>query len=257
MGSVDQQREHFESIADDYFHARQHPNHLLLKKLIWQHFFARNSHVLPQGATVIEAMCGYSEGKAILEQHCHSEFKYAGFDYSESLVERAKKEFPDADIYVQDVTQFAPTQQYDLMILIGGLHHVYSHVQPVVARLADAIKPGGYLINFEPTQNNALYRWARNRIYKKNDLFDDDTEQAFDLTELNDLYRHGGLVIEDQVYPGLLAYIMYYNPDAFPLLNIGPAGMVKALHWLEKPFYRGFLAKYFSFATLSLLRKES
>jgi len=256
MTSVDQQREHFESISDSYFHARQHPNHLLLKKLIWQHFFVRNGDVLPRGGTVIEAMCGYSEGKAILEQHCHVDFEYTGFDYSESLVDRAREAFPEADIYVQDVTQFAPKKQYDLMILIGGLHHVYAHVGPVISLLSGAIKPGGYLINFEPTQNNALYRMARNRIYKKNELFDDDTEQAFDLAELNDLYRQGGLVVEDQVYPGLLAYIMYYNPDAFPLLNIGSAGMVRFLHALEKPFYRSFLAKFFSFATLSLLRKE-
>lgn len=255
MNRIDQQREHFESIAETYFDARQDPNHLLLKDLIWQHFFTKNKHCLKPDASVIEAMCGYSEGKAILENHCHSDFEYSGFDYSQSLVERAKIAFPDSNIYVQDVTKFESDIQYDLMILIGGLHHVYEHVGPVVSLLSNAIKPGGYLINLEPTQNNSLYRRVRNRIYKKNDLFDDDTEQAFDLTELNSLYKQSGLIIEDQVYPGLLAYIMYYNPDAFPALNIGSTKMVKTFHSLEKPFYRSFIARYFSFATLSLLKK--
>ena len=255
MNSVDQQRKHFESISEKYFDARQNPNHLLYKQLICEQFFKRNSFVLQHGAKVIEPMCGYSEGKAILEDHCRSDFEYTGFDFSRPLVERAKEKFPSANIYVQDVTKFEGQEQFDLMILIGGLHHVYAHVSLVLKRLSSALKPGGYLINLEPTQNNPVYRWVRQRIYKKNDLFDDETEQAFDLSELNDLYCDAGLVIRDQMYPGLLAYIMYYNPDAFPALNIGSAKAVRSLFALERAFYRSWLARKMSFATLSLLQK--
>ena len=256
MSTVDQQREHFESISDTYFSARQHPNHLLYKKLMWDFFFRKNAHVLHNDAKVIEPMCGYSEGKAILEEHCATDFEYTGFDFSSSLVERAKERFPAADIYVQDVTRFEGHEQYDLMILIGGLHHVYAHVSSVMKRLASALKPGGYMINLEPTQNNPIYRFARQKIYRNNDLFDDETEQAFDLPEMNKLYRDAELVIRDQMYPGLLAYIMYYNPDAFPSLNLGSSKAVRSLFALEKMFYRNWLARRMSFATLSLLQKN-
>ena len=256
MSTVDRQREHFESISDAYFSARQHPNHLLYKKLMWELFFKRNGYVLQDGAKVIEPMCGYSEGKAILEHHCGKKFKYTGFDFSKSLVDRAKKKYPSANIYVQDVTRFEGQEKYDLMILIGGLHHVYAHVSSVMERLVTALKPGGFMVNFEPTQNNPVSRWARKRIYRKNDLFDDDTEQAFDLSELNNLYVEAGLVIRDQIYPGLMAYILYYNPDAFPALNIGSAKAVRSLFALEKKFYRGWVARKLSFATLSLLEKN-
>ena len=256
MSTVDQQREHFESISDVYFSARQHPNHLLYKELMWKAFFKRNGHVLRDGAKVIEPMCGYSEGKAILEDHCEGTFEYTGFDFSRPLVERARKSFPGADIFVQDVTKFEGDERFDLMILIGGLHHVYGHVSSVMQRLATALKPGGYMINLEPTQNNPLYRWARNRIYRENELFDDETEQAFDLPELNALYRDAGLEIRDQMYPGLLAYVMYYNPDAFPALNIGSSKSVRTLFTLEKSFYRSWPARFFSFATLTLLQKK-
>lgn len=255
MSSVDRQRKHFESISETYFDARQNPNHLLYKQLIWDHFFKRNSYVLQDGAKVIEPMCGYSEGKAILEAHCGNDFEYTGFDFSRPLVERAREKFPGAKIYVQDVTKFEGQEQFDLMILIGGLHHVYAHVSLVLKRLSGALKPGGYLINLEPTQNNPVYRWVRQRIYKKNDLFDDETEQAFDWHELDALYRDAGLVLRDQMYPGLLAYIMYYNPDAFPALNLGSARAVRFLFGLEKAFYRSWLARKMSFATLSLLQK--
>jgi SAM-dependent methyltransferase len=256
VNSVDQQRKHFESISDKYFDARQHPNHLLYKKLVWELFFKRNSYVLHDGAKVIEPMCGYSEGKAILEDHCGKDFEYTGFDFSRPLVDRAKEKFPTANIYVQDVTKFAGQGQFDLMILIGGLHHVYAHVSSVLRKLATVLKPGGYLINLEPTQNNPAYRLLRQRIYRNNDLFDDETEQAFDLPELNNLYRDAGLVIQDQMFPGLLAYIMYYNPDAFPALNIGSSKTVRFLFALERAFYRSWLARKMSFATLSLLQKK-
>ncbi len=257
MSSVDQQREHFESISDTYFDARQHPNHLLYKKLMWELFFKRNGHVLHDGEKVIEPMCGYSEGKAILEQHCGKTFDYTGFDFSKSIIDRAKKNYPSADIYVQDVTKFEGHEQYDLMILIGGLHHVYAHVSSVLERLVSALKPGGYMINLEPTQNNPVYGWVRRRIYRKNELFDDETEQAFDLPELNHLYRDAGLSIQDQIYPGLMAYIMYYNPDAFPALNRGSSKVVRAVFALEKKFYRSWMARKLSFATLSLLAKKN
>lgn len=257
MSSVEQQRAHFESISDTYFSARQHPNHLQYKKLIWELFFRRNNELLRDGQNVIEPMCGYAEGKAILEEHCRRRFEYTGFDFSKSLVNRAKKNFPSANIFVEDVTKFEGKEEYDLLILIGGLHHVYAHVSSVMKRLVSAIKPGGYMINLEPTQNNFLYRWARQRIYRKNDLFDEETEQAFDLPELNRLFLDAGLTIQDQIYPGLVAYIMYYNPDAFPALNIGSEKTVRMFFALEKHFYGSWAAGKMSFATLSLLRKDS
>ena len=256
MRSVDQQQQHFESISDEYFEARQQPNHLYYKALFWKYFFARNRDVLGKDSNVIEPMCGYSEGKKILEEFCESRFSYTGFDFSPKLVDRARKAFPNANIYVQDVTTFESNTQYDLMILIGGLHHVYAHVSSVMEKLVAAIKPGGYMINLEPTQNNFFHRWIRQRIYRDNDLFDDETEKAFELKELNSLFRNSGLEIEDQIYPGLLAYVMYYNPDAFPGLNIGSEKLVKLLFEVERPLYGGWLARKSSFATLSLLRKS-
>ena len=255
MSSVDKQRVHFESVSETYFNARQNSSHLLLKALMWQFFFEKNSTALKPGNKVLEPMCGYSEGKAILENHCHKEFDYTGFDYSENLVEKAKKEFPEAKIFVQDVTQFDADCQYDFMILIGGLHHVFAHVDVSMQKLSSALKPGGYMINFEPTQNNLLLKKIRERIYKKNQLFDDETEEAFDLSHLNKIYHDAGFEIVDQIYPGLMSYVLYYNPDAFPLLNIGGTSMVKTIFGIEKKLFRSWLARKFSFATLSLIRK--
>jgi hypothetical protein len=57
------------------------------------------------------------------------------------------------------------------------------------------------------------------------------------------------------MYPGLAAYVLYYNPDAFPALNFGGPETVRRLFALERPFLRSAAARTLSFATLSLWRK--
>jgi len=255
MDDREQQREHFESVSARYFNARQHENHLLLKKLLWDHFLAGKAHILPEGADVLEAMCGYSEGKSILEARFPHRFAYSGFDYSRQLVERAQQRFPGARIFVADATRFEEPDSCDLLILIGGLHHVYRHTDDVLARLYRAVRPKGHFINFEPTHNNFVFRKLRERIYARNSLFDADTERAYELEELNAAYRRAGFRIEDQIYPGLLSYVLYYNPDAFPRLNLGGARSVRTAFEVDRPFFRSWPGRHLSFATLSLLAK--
>lgn len=255
LSDVEHQRDHFEAVSEKYFKARQNANHLTLKRLLWNHFLSGKAELFGDPIRVLEPMCGYSEGRQILETHLRSAIVYAGFDFSRPLVDEARERYPNDQIYLQDITQWEPQEQYGVVIIIGGLHHVYAHTRDVLARISRAVKPGGYFINFEPTQNNALFRWIRNRIYQKNSLFDAQTERAFELDELNDHFRQAGFDIVDQIYPGLLAYTLYYNPDAFPTLNVGSPGWVEALFGLEKHAYRSWLARKFSFATLSLLRK--
>lgn len=255
MDDRQQQREHFEAVSDRYFSARQHENHLLLKKLLWDYFLAGKQSILFEGADVLEAMCGYSEGKSILESRFAQRFNYSGFDYSRPLVDKARERFPGARIFVADATRFDEAESCDLIILIGGLHHVYRHTDDVLGRLYRALRPGGHFINFEPTQNNFIFRRIRQRIYERNTLFDADTEQAYELSELNAAYERAGFTIDDQIYPGLLSYVLFYNPDAFPRLNLGGARFVRTAFAIDRPLFRTGPGRYFSFATLSLLAK--
>lgn len=256
MGDVERQRAHFESISGRYLTARGSATHLTLKSLLWNDFLSRNRCSLAGAQQVLEPMCGYGEGKAILEAGLGQRFDYVGFDYSRPLVEEASRRLPGRRIFLQDVTRFEAQAQFDLVILIGGLHHVHAQSAEVLGRLNGALKPGAVMINFEPTQNNAVARAVRDRVYRRNSLFDAQTERGFDLSELNALYESAGFQIVDQAYPGLLAYVLYYNPDAFPALNRGGVGLVRALYALERRFYRSAPARWASFATLTLLRRR-
>ena len=248
------QQAHFDSIATTYIEARRDPRHLLIKELIWRTFFSGVSMDLPVQPRVLEAMCGEGDGKRILSKFGHIECEWTGFDYSAKMVEAAKLVHPESRVFQADATTYVPERDYDLILMIGGLHHVFQQARQTAANLSKGLKIGGYLIAFEPTHSNPLIRAIRRWIYKSNPLFDEDTERDFHIRELHDIFRASGLVHCRDLNFGLIAYILFYNPDAFPMLNRGPLGLVKMAWAFDKLFAWNAIGRYFSFGTLSLWR---
>jgi SAM-dependent methyltransferase len=260
VDKVERQREHFDRVSSTYFESRQHVNHLLLKALMWDYFFLGKQFLQAPDLRLLEPMCGFAEGKRIVEEHLQPSFQYSGFDYSAPLVLRAKERDSELDIVEGNVLEFDASEcagRYDLMILIGGLHHVYEQAGEALKRLSPALRPGGHFISYEPTHDFAPVRWVRDSVYQRNTLFDEETERGFALSELDELFAAAGFELVDQMYPGLLSYVLFYNPDAFPLLNRGGSSLVKACFALDRLFLRSWPGRKFSFATLSLWRTPS
>lgn len=255
--SIERQKAHFNGIAETYRAARRDANHVLLKTLMWSDFLADKDVLRRDGLGVLEAMCGFAEGKDILERHLGVAIDYTGFDYSESVVAYLHATRPELRILHQDVTAFDADETYDVIVLLGGLHHVPAQAREAVASLAAGLKPGGLFLSLEPTHGNRLFKRFREGIYRKNALFDEQTERAFAVHELFDIFRGTGFHLMDAAYPGLISYVLYYNPDAFPALNRGGARAVKTLYGLDRLLLRTGLGRMLSFATLSLWRKTS
>ena len=254
--TIEKQRAHFESISEKYFTARKSKNHLLLKNLMWSYFFKESKRFIPKEPAVLEPMCGYSEGKDILEKNLGVLKSYEGFDYSAILIEKVKEVAPELNVYFQDISTFKSTKKFDIIIIIGGLHHVPTICDEVVKNLSNNLQKDGVFIILEPTHDNFIFRKIRERIYKKNTLFDQETEQAFELKKLNNLFLKNDYTIKFQMYPGLLSYIFFYNPDAFPFLNIGGQFLVKSLFKLDSLFFKNSIGRKLSFATLSIYGKN-
>lgn len=257
IDNINRQREHFNEISDIYWHARGNSNHQLLKTLIWSHFFLNKKGLIKPEAQILEPMCGMAEGFQIIKNNLEPNINYTGFDYSEKMVEVAKYMFPNEKIEWCDVTTYdAQDKKFDFIILIGGLHHVYHSCSNVIDRLSLVLSQGGHFLSFEPTQNSWLTRKIRERIYAANSIFDEQTEQGFEFTKLDAMFESAGLEKIDQIYPGLLSYILYYNPDAFPKLNLGGEKCVKAAFCLDRLIWKTWFARKFSFATMTLWRKK-
>ena len=256
MEKIEKQRLHFDNISEKYYHARQSANHLLFKDLMWTYFFKNKEYLKKDGMEVLEPMCGYAEGKTILEKHLGINIRYKGFDYSDEIIKFVTGQDKDINVIKLDITRYSPVKTYDLIILIGGLHHIPDYAADSLLKVSKSLRDKGYMINFEPTHNNFLIKKIRDIIYKRNPLFDRETERSFSLKEINDMYKRCNLKIVDQIYPGLLSYVLYYNPDAFSRLNKGRSGIVKFLFSIDKCFFRNFFGRHFSFATLTLLQKD-
>ena len=64
-----------------------------------------------------------------------------------------------------------------------------------------------------------------------------------------------GLVILSMLF-GYLAYIFFYNPDAFPIFSKIPKFFVKFLFNFDKLISRIFFINKLSFATISVYKKN-
>jgi SAM-dependent methyltransferase len=255
--SIERQKAHFDRIVGTYRAARRDANHVLLKNLMWSDFLAGKALPGRDRPRVLEAMCGFAEGKDILERHLGIDIDYTGFDYSDAVIGYLRRARPDLRVFQRDVTAFQADEPCDVVVLLGGLHHVPEHARDAVARLAAGLTPSGLFLSLEPTHGNPVFKRIREHIYKRNALFDETTERAFSVPELFGLFEAAGLDLVDAVHPGPMSYVLYYNPDAFPALNRGGQGVVRALYALDRCLARTRPGRALSFATLSLWRKPS
>ncbi len=250
-----QQKESFNDRAENYYMSRNGDKQLLLRNLLYKELL-KDINICKKKIMVLEPMCGYGEGKRILENLFGSAISYEGFDYSDEIVKYAAKYHRGGvNIYVQDVTTFSTDKKYDIIIILGGLHHVPAYSAEVVRNMSGLLNKDGIFINVEPTYNNKIFKYLLAYIYKKNKNFDEKTERRFSLNELNDIYLSNGLKIKRQMYPGLLAYLLWNNPNAFPLLNKGSTRLVKIVFHLDKLFMHNRIGKWLSVATFSVLKK--
>ena len=256
MDSIEQQKEHFNKIAENYYSTRQNSNSSLYRKYLWDYIF-RNAPPPPREIlTLLEPMCGYAEGKEIIEAHYSKKTEYTGFDYSEEIINIVKKIAPERNVFVQDATTYHPTSKFDCILIIGGLHHVPDYTEVVLRNLRAGLADDGYFVNWEPTHGNRIAKAIRDRTYRKNPVFDYETERDYSVNELNKMYKDAGYDIVQQFYPGLLTYCLYANPDVFPFLAKIPQIVLKIAFKMEKCLYKTRLAKCLSFLTITILKKK-
>jgi SAM-dependent methyltransferase len=259
--------QHFEKLTNTYLSARSgDQNFKIYKSLLWEYFFKYNRIYLTNESRVLEAMCGAGDALGILLDNNIPVSTYHAFDYSITMAEAARCSISNVatrhnhtllskGIFVADVLKYNVTYQYDLIIVLGGLHHVYHDVGRALTRLVDVLRPGGLFLNFEPTHNNIVMRIIRSQIYKRNSFFDTDTESGFDFEQYNKQMSDSGLILLGQVYSGLALYCLLYNPDAFWPFPPIPKTLLKIIFEMESRLYHTSVAKKLSFGTMSLWQK--
>jgi trans-aconitate 2-methyltransferase len=93
---------------------------------------------------VLDIGCG--DGKVTAELAAHlSQGRIIGLDASPSMIEFARKTFPNLAFVVGDAARLEFSEQLDLIFSNATLHWIWDHA-PVLAGISHALKPGGRVV---------------------------------------------------------------------------------------------------------------
>jgi cyclopropane fatty-acyl-phospholipid synthase-like methyltransferase len=169
--------------------------------------------LLKPGQSVLDIGCG--NGKLV--SGLPEGVKYTGTDFSKTLLEEAKKLYPQHDFRYGDVVEsdhWEPLGMYDAIFAVAVLHHIPERDQHLyILRQAKAhLNKNGYL--YLTVWNLSQMKFAQ---YKVSDHFEIPYKQdlpagrqewkrycvSFDIQTLTDLATEAGLGVQDIFYADL------------------------------------------------------
>lgn len=181
-------QQHFDSIASNYGRKDQTRSsriarrHRLLQTV-------RQVPLTPQ-SDVLEVGCGAGFASHYLSGRYRT---YCGVDYSKRLIASAQSHYqrPGVEFHAANIKGFEPRRTYDVVFMIGVLHHV-DELEATVCCLVKFLKPGGWLVANEPQPGNPLVTLAR-KIRKKIDVAYADDQVELKAKVLRDAFGSVGL----------------------------------------------------------------
>lgn len=193
-------RELFNLIAKNYCRK----DILSVSRIARKQRLGRTFSVLPANpqARILEIGCGCGFSARYLEgTFAH----YDGVDYAENLIRFAREHNSSekAVFHATDIGDFAPDMKYDVIFMIGVLHH-FSHLQVSFDHVVSLLKPGGWILANEPQPSNVLIKMAR-KIRQGMDPSYSSDQVTLSRKDLRDLYINSGLEQVSVVPQGLFS----------------------------------------------------
>ncbi len=202
------QEAHYDKIAKDY--ERHYYDKYSQQYRIEFIHEPMTKNIKLEGARTLEAMCGSGSVVPFLIERGA---KVAGLDISSQALEIFKKKWPDCEaIQASMLDTKIPENSFDLIVIVGGLHHAHPYVEGVINEVHRILKPGGYFCFFEPHAGSFPDR-VRNIWYKADKLFEKN-EKAIDLESLM-LKNSNKFNFIKTIYFGNLAHLLVFNSFVF------------------------------------------
>ncbi len=170
---AERDRRLFDAIAEEYCRKDRVP----AARVARRQRLLRTLRQVPGGhhPRLLEAGCGagfsaeYLAGRFV---------EYVGIDHSQKLIDYAIAQHggPAIEFVAGSIEELSVTKSFDLVFMIGVLHHVENRVE-VLRHLRGLLKPGGWLAANEPQPGNPLVRLARSVRTRIDRSYSRDQEQ--------------------------------------------------------------------------------
>ncbi len=159
---------------------------------------------------VLEALCGSGQTTEYLLSRGA---QVIGLDISEKLVESFKKRWPSAQVVQKSIfdTHFE-SNSFDVVVIVGGLHHLHPCVPEAMNEIYRVLKTGGYFCFAEP-YSSSFVNLVRKMWYKHDPLFERN-EGPIDLDMLMKKYSLKFNYVETK-YIGSIAFLLVLNSMIF------------------------------------------
>lgn len=128
----------YNKIANDYFEDHKNDDW-------WQNCTEKFSSLLKPGSLILDAGCGPGfHSRYLIEKG----FKVVGIDFSEKMIEIAKREAPGGEFIVMDIKNLAGlNQKFDgILTQAVFLHFSKNELKNILKILTDKLKPQGYIV---------------------------------------------------------------------------------------------------------------
>lgn len=128
-----------------------------------------------ENTRVLEVGCGAGFSVKYLDKP-YSE--YVGVDYSQGLIDYANQYNSSfkAKFICANIKEYAPNEKFDVIFMIGVLHH-FDDMQGILSQVVAFLKPGGVLVANEPQSSNPLIQGMRTVRTKLDSSYSDDQIQ--------------------------------------------------------------------------------
>ena len=205
--SENHQKVHYENIIDTYDeHYYDQTSMLYRQKYIYKYMWENLDKTVIKD--VAEVACGSGANSLSLREHIPNA-NYTGFDISPTAC-RNYKNTTGGDAIELDITiPHNFTKKYDLIFVVGGIHHCVADLQQTLNNIAMMLKANGKFIMMEPSSLYFL-ETVRKKWYKLDKYFDDENEHALNHDELFEMVKEK-FDIESVRYGGGPAFFVILN----------------------------------------------
>jgi SAM-dependent methyltransferase len=210
------QKQHYERIGADYdVHYNDAYSQKYMRRFVFEPMF---EGLNVENQMVLEAMCGGGQTTKYLLEH---KAKVVGLDISPQQTTNFKRRHQQADVLCGSILSSGiESESFDMVTVIGGIHHLPPHTKESILEIHRVLKPGGHFCFMEPHSESFAERF-RKAWYKRDSLFAEN-EAAINMSELHQHFSNH-FTFKREHYLGNFAYLLVLNSMVFRVpINIKP-----------------------------------